>query len=185
LERLKPRHRQLLRLVHQGLITKEIARRWKLSDDRVNKLIREARNILDGLSRQKAAHLVALYEASIAVPPELSSAPSDPLEADQPMGAHPVGLPRESEILPNPPANSGADVRIDADALAEQQDDYPASSVAVQLRQLMPVRIGRGTRNDLNITFSLTIVAVLTTAALLSAGAAASLLATLDALLRR
>jgi hypothetical protein len=49
----------------------------------------------------------------------------------------------------------------------------------------MPVRIGRGTRNDLNITFSLTIVAVLTTAALLSAGAAASLLATLDALLRR
>lgn len=180
LESLTPRQRQILRLVHEGLYTKEIAHRWKISDDRAYKLVGQACKILGGLPRQKAAHLVALYEASLADLIETCSS-----EAGQPLGAQSPCLPPPSDIPSNPPANPGADARTKAEEPVGEQEAFPDARARFQLRQLIPVRTGRGTANDLNFSYTLIATAILTTAALLSAGAAASLLTTLDALVRR
>lgn len=175
LEKLTPREREVMCLTDQGHFAQAIADHLDISEDRVNKIIGQARRKLNGMQKAKAAHLVALHAAGL---PE-SSTPT------QSVGDQSLCVPLSKETCPSADADDGDETRITAEPLTEREEGFPPSRRSFRARDWAPIRLGRGQRNELSTSYTLVVIATMTTAALLTAGGAASLLTALDGLLRR
>lgn len=175
LERLTPRELEVMCLVDQGHFSDPIAEHLDISKDRVDKIIGQARKKLNDLPRGKAAHLVALYVAS----------QSDASGPTHPVGDQTAGVPPPDDSRLTAAADDGVTTWIEPEKLTELAEGLPPTTATFQVRDWAPIRLGRGRHNDLSMSYTLVVIAIMTAAALLTAGGAASLLTALDAFLRR
>jgi DNA-binding CsgD family transcriptional regulator len=173
---LTPRERECLLLVDQGYSSKAIAGFLAITPGRVDKYIGSGRKRLGALLRRDAARLVAAYETEIIARGG----------AGQLLGAQFLSLYQPGDTPSDGPANHGAEAQdAMAGRLAEEQELYVLSGNTLTLCDLMPLRKGRRTANELSSSKTLIACAVLSAAALVAAGSSVSLLLALDQLFQR
>ena len=175
LETLTGRPRDCLELLAERYPPKKIAGILKIGTDQVYKHIAKARDHLGGIERSEAVRLFVAFqaEAKEALPPTQLLAP-------QSLGLSPGHISQPSE-----PANHAADALAKhGGPFTEEQDIFILSQVVPTLMAYAPLRSSGRKENDLTTRFTMATVAVLTAAALVAAGSAASLLSALNGMPR-
>ena len=175
LESLTGRPRDCLELLAERYPPKKIAGILKIGTDQVYKHIAKAREHLGGIERSEAVRLFVAFQAEAKedLPPTQLLAPQS------------LGLSSGDDFQPSDPANQAADVSAKPGGpFTEEQDIYILSQVVPTLMAYAPLRSSGRKENDLTTRFTIATVAVLTAAALVAAGSAASLLSALNGMPR-
>lgn len=175
LETLTGRPRDCLELLAERYPPKKIAGILNIGTDQVYKHIAKARDHLGGIERSEAVRLFVAFQAEVkeALPPTQLLAPQS------------LGLSSDHVSQPSEPANQAADALAKSGGpFTEEQDIYILSQVVPTLMAYAPLRSSGRKENDLTTRFTMTTVAVLTAAALVAAGSAASLLSALNGMPR-
>jgi DNA-binding CsgD family transcriptional regulator len=168
-DRLTPRQRECLRLVHAGNRSKEIARLLGISSDRVDEIVKDAMQRTGLNPRNLAARLFVEHEAASAHPPS--------------SGAPPSGGAIDDRLRPDRPADTSPATKV-VEWVAEAKDrQAPFLSDPDWLSALpLPLPTSGRTRNDLTpiqTTIAIIVIAILGAGA---AGAIVSFVITLNSL---
>lgn len=175
LETLTGRPRDCLELLAERYPPKKIAGILKIGTDQVYKHIAKAREHLGGIERSEAVRLFVAFQAEARedLPPTQLLAPQS------------LGLSSDDDFQPSGLANQAADASArPGGPFTEEQDIYILSQVVPTLMAYAPLRSSGRKENDLTTRFTMATVAVLTAAALVAAGSAASLLSALNGMPR-
>lgn len=170
IDTLTGRERECLRLVHRGYESKEIALQLGISADRVNKIIGRAKQKHGASRRAIAARILCDAEEATGLGPTHS------------IGGLPMGVAPDAALLPMDLTNSEGAQESSGHGEAEPTDavqPFPSSPVKL----ILPLRtIGRPF-NELSKRSTLITIALIALGAVVTAGAAASLLRTINWLL--
>jgi len=171
---LSPRERDCLRLAGQGYHqTKEIALSLDISEDRVNKLIQNARKKLGGVSRGEAVRQFIEWESFQTIaqsPTQFMASPS--------LGLQETGVLE----LSDPVDESAAAPDPAGDVLVTPPQIQAGHGLRSSLLDLVPLRRGGRQANDLTIAHTMIAIAFLAVGALVAVGSAVSLLTGVDSL---
>lgn len=174
LEQLTTRQQDCLRLVAKGYLTKEIAGMLGISESRVYKHVLTACRQLGVQNRGEAGRVFAEWEAQTTLSP---GGPS--------MGAHFLDLPNPADLAFPDPVSNDTDGPIILEAMPAQQGEaHPVGSARPTVLDLVPLRLGGRTSNDLTASRTLIVIAAVTAGIIVTVGSAVSLLSGLSSLLR-
>lgn len=170
--------RLCLRLVHEGLTSKQIAEQQSMPPAAVDRILRVARAKLNGLPRHEAARRLVEHESAQGRPDQdESGAPMLAQSPRQSLGAQRLALAADPEITPTHPVESPN----------EGHQDPPAPGAARQLARanwsgLRSWLFGSdgSLRNDLETWSRIAAMSVIAAGAACIAGIALSLFIVLD-----